>query len=466
MGATIEAESVAGVQQWTEVFANLYDQIAHRFGRREIRQRERRYVLGLLSRVERKNGWQLAEEIGEHDPQGVQRLLNAACWDADEVRDDLRDYVVGHLGDETSGMLIVDETGFLKKGSKSCGVAPQYTGTAGATVNAQVGVFLAYTSRCGAAFIDRALYLPQAWITDWNRRDEAGIPPATHFTTKIDLAQQLLARTFAAEVTARRVVADAFCGRSHTFRRWLEQCNQPYLTMIPKSNAVQYRGQREWVEQLGARLTEEMWTSLSSGPGSQGERIHDWACLELSEPAPAEMARWLLIRRDPEQSNDHSYWLAYGPDGTSVTELVRVADARWQVEECFAQAKGEVGLDQYEVRTWTACHRFVTLALVAHAILVVLRLHARQETAGKQPRHDAVELIPLTVPEVRRLVLVWGEGAKRRRFRFAWSRWRRAYQAVAARCHALRQLHYREQPAPGQALLPPRRLHAPLTESE
>ena len=151
MGVTIEALGVVGVQQWAEIFANLYDQVAHRFGRREVRQRARRYVLGLLGKVERKNGWQLAEEIGDHDPQGVQRLLNAACWDADEVRDDLRDYVVTHLGDETSGILIVDETGFLKKGTKSCGVAPQYTGTAGATVNAHTqrvpGVFLAYASQ-------------------------------------------------------------------------------------------------------------------------------------------------------------------------------------------------------------------------------------------------------------------------------------------------------------------------------
>jgi SRSO17 transposase len=248
MGATIEVVDVPGVQQWTERFTQLYDQIAHRFSRREVRQRARRYVLGLLGKVERKNGWQLAEEIGDHDPQGVQRLLNAACWDADELRDDLRNYVVTHLGDEESGILIVDETGFLKKGTKSCGVAPQYTGTAGATVNAQVGVFLAYASRHGAAFIDRALYLPQEWVLDRDRRAEAGIPPTTRFATKIILAQQVLARAFAAAVPARWVVADAFYGRSHTFRRWLEAHKQPYVTMIPKSNAVQYRGQREWAE--------------------------------------------------------------------------------------------------------------------------------------------------------------------------------------------------------------------------
>jgi hypothetical protein len=209
-----------------------------------------------------------------------------------------------------------------------------------------------------------------------------------------------------------------------------------------------------------------MWTTLSSGPGSQGERIHDWACLALSESAPSGMARWLLVRRDPEESDDHSYWLAYGSAETTVTELVRVADARWQVEECFAQAKGEVGLDHYEVRTWTAWHRFVTLALLAHAFLVVLRLYARREAAGTRPNHDADELISLTVPEVRRLVLALTGALERRRFRFAWSHWRRAHQAVAARCHALRQLRRQDHSAPGQALLPPHRLHTPLTECE
>jgi len=465
MGVTHEVVDVAGVQQWMARFTQLYDQIAHRFGRREVRQRARCYVLGLLSKVERKNGWQLAEEIGDDDPQGVQRLLNAACWDADEIRDDLRDYVVTHLGDEESGILIVDETGFLKKGTKSCGVAPQYTGTAGATVNAQVGVFLAYASQRGAAFIDRALYLPLEWIADRERRDEAGIPSTTRFATKITLAQQLLARAFASAVPARWVVADAFYGRSHTFRCWLEQREQPYVTMIPRSNAVEYRRQREWAEQLGARLTEAMWTTRSSGPGSQGERIHDWACLRLSEPAPAGMGRWLLVRRDPKESDDHRYWLAYGPDGTTVSELVRVADARWQVEECFAQAKGEAGLDHYEVRTWTAWHRFVTLALLAHALLVILRLYAHRDVASQQSRPAAVELIPLTVPEVRRLLLTWSEAPEKQRFRFAWSRWRRAHQAVAARCHALRQLR-RHVRVDESVMLPPTRLHAALTEGE
>jgi SRSO17 transposase len=296
----------------------------------------------------------------------VQRLLSAAAWDADGVRDDLRAYVVEHLGDEASGVLVVDETGFLKKGRKSCGVARQYTGTAGDTVNCQVGVFLAYGSAAGAAFIDRALYLPHEWAEDRARRAEAGVPEETGFATKIELAQQMLARAFEAGVPARWVVADAFYGRSHELRQWLEEQGRPYALMIPKTNAVRYRGRRERAEQLGERLSAE------AAP-------EPWACLELSGECPVGMRRWLLVRRDMEDPDQDRYFLAYGPDKTATEELVRVCESRWQIEECLAEAKGEVGLDQYEVRKWNAWHRHATLCLLAHAYLVVMRRAARAE---------------------------------------------------------------------------------------
>ncbi len=235
-------EERARIGEWRAGLDTVHARIAGRFKRAEVRERARRYLAGLLDRVERKNGWQLAEAMGETGPRGVQRLLSAAAWDADGVRDDLRGYVIEHLGDEASGVLIVDETGFLKKGTKSCGVARQDTGTAGDTVNCQVGVFLAYASRDGAAFIDRALYLPHAWTEDRDRRTEAGIPAETGFATKIELARQMLARAFAAGVPAQWVVADAFYGRSHELRKWLEDQGRAYALMIPKTNAVRYRG--------------------------------------------------------------------------------------------------------------------------------------------------------------------------------------------------------------------------------
>ncbi len=355
---------------WADALDALHGRIAHRFTRIEVRERVRRYLAGLLDRVERKNGWQLAEASGECGAKGVQRLLNAATWDSDAVRDDLRGYVVEHLGDEASGVLIIDETGFLKKGNHSCGVARQYTGTAGDTVNCQVGVFLAYASAHGVAFIDRALYLPRAWTKDDDRRAEAGIPTGVRFASKITLAEQMLAQAFAAGVPTRWVVADSFYGRSGPFRSWLEERERAYAVMIPRTNAIEYQGRRIRVEQLAAKLSVR-----DSSP---------WLCLALAAEGAAGMGRWVLIRRDPDDPSADAFWLAYGPAETTEEELVRVCDTRWQVEECFAQAKGEVGMDQYEVRTWTAWHRFVTLCLLAHAYLVVVRHAARHEEAAKK----------------------------------------------------------------------------------
>jgi SRSO17 transposase len=362
---------LAAIERHADAWKDLHARIGRRFVRAEARDRAGRYLAGLLERVERKNGWQLAEAIGETGPRGVQRLLSAATWDTDGVRDDLRDYVVAHLGDEATGVLIVDETGFLKKGTKSCGVARQYTGTAGATANCQVGVFLAYAAQDGAAFIDRALYLPQDWTDDRERRTEAGVPEATRFATKIALAQHMLARAFDAEVPARWVVADAFYGRSHALRRWLEARGRPYALMIPKTNAVWYQGRRERAEQLGERLCP----APARGP---------WACLQLSDECAAGMRRWLLVRCDAEDPDEHAYFLAFGPEETTAAELVRVCTTRWQIEEGFAQAKGEVGLDQYEVRTWEAWHRHATLCLLAHAYLIVRRQAAQREERAQK----------------------------------------------------------------------------------
>lgn len=300
------------------------------------------------------------------------------------VRDDLRAYVVDYLGDAVSGVLIVDETGFLKQGTKSCGAARQYIGTAGDTVNAQVGVFLAYASAKGVAFIDRALYLPREWTKDRHRRSEAGIPKGIRFATKIALAQRMLARAFDADTPAHWVVADSGYGRSHGFRQWLEKRGCSYAVMIPKTNALHYRGRRERAEQLGERLTADAWAALSADVSIGGERVHDWACLPLSDCCPVAMCRWLLIRRDPNDPSAHTYWLAYAPVATTVAQLVGVCERRWAIEECFAQAKGELGMDQYEVRKWEAWHRFVTLCLLGHAYLVVLRSAAQQEEAEEK----------------------------------------------------------------------------------
>ena len=378
------SELLAAVERWPKALGELHARVAGRFLRPEVRQRAYRYLTALLGRVERKNSWQMAEEMGEQGPQGAQRLLNAARWDADAVRDDLREYVVEHLGEEESGVLIMDETGFLKKGKKSVGVARQYTGTAGKRENAQVGVFLAYSSEKGTAFIDRALYLPREWVGDIERREEAGIPQTVRFSTKGELAKEMLRRAFEAEVPARWVVADTVYGTARGLRGWLEEQQRSYVLAVPATQGVHHGGRQRQVRSLSKMLPEESWVRLSAGRGSKGERLYDWACVSLPDPdTQGEAGRWLLVRRNIDDPSELAYYLAYGPKGTPPEELIRVAGRRWAIEDSFEVAKGEVGLDEYEVRKWEAWHRHITLCLLAHAYLVTLRSATKDDAAPK-----------------------------------------------------------------------------------
>jgi len=376
-----ETMIVAGVSP--AGLAGVHARIAPRFCRREARERARRYLQGLLGRSERKNGWQLAEALGEGGPQGMQRLLNAADWDAEAVRDDLRTYVVEHLADEPSGVLVIDETGFLKKGSKSAGVARQYSGTAGRRENQQIGVFLLYASARGAAFIDRALYLPDEWLGDAARRQEAHIPEPVGFATKGELARELLARAFAAGVPARWVVGDTVYSGDEV-RRWLEGQGRSYVLAVPSTHGIWTRAHQVAVERLVEQLPSNAWVRLSAGEGSQGPRWYDWACLRLPYATAAGMGQWLLTRRSVSDPTELAYYRVFGPADTPVGEMVRVAGRRWTIEEGFEQAKGEVGLDQYEVRRYDAWHRHVTLALLAHASLEVTRLTALADARATQ----------------------------------------------------------------------------------
>jgi SRSO17 transposase len=364
------------IEGWRAGLAALHARIAGRFRRGEVRERARRYLAGLLERVERKNGWQLAEHLGEAGPQGVQRLLNAARWDADAVRDDLRAYVSEQLGDP-DGVLIVDETGFLKKGPKSVGVQRQYSGTAGRIENCQVGVFLAYAGSAGRAFLDRELYLPKEWAADDARRREAGVPADADFATKPRLARRMLERAFAAGVPAAWVAGDAVYGDASDLRRWLEGQGAAYVLAVSCSHMIWRAGQPLRAVDLIATVPSAAWVTLSAGVGSQGERLYDWTWIRLPYESPAGLAQWLLARRSLGDPTELAYYLAFGPADTTLAALVRVAGARWAIEENFEDAKGMVGLDQYEVRKWDAWYRHVTLALLAHAYLAVTRRRAR-----------------------------------------------------------------------------------------
>jgi SRSO17 transposase len=370
-------EAVGAVRALDEVHARIGGSLH----RREMRERVRRYLVGLLDRVERKNSWQLAEAVGEAGPQGVQRLFTDADWDAEAVRDELRTYVVAQLGDADSGVVVVvDETGLLKKGTKSAGVARQYSGTAGRREKQQIGVFLLYASDRGAAFIDRALYLPDEWMGDAERREEAHIPAGVGFATKGEIARDLLARAFAAGVPAQWVVGDTVYSADE-LRRWLEGPGCRYVLALPETHALWTRGQQRTVERLVADLPAAAWTPLSAGEGSQGPRWYDWACLALPYTAAAGRAQWLLARRSRSDPTKLAYYRVYGPTDTPVREMVRVAGRRWTIEEAFEQAKGAVGLDQDEVRRYDAWYRYVTLARLAHAALEVTRDCTRQSTA-------------------------------------------------------------------------------------
>jgi SRSO17 transposase len=386
---TEEQQQREEVDGWRAGLDVLHARIAGRFRRAEVRERVRRYLAGLLDRVERKNGWQLAEHVGETGPQGVQRLLNAAHWDADAVRDDLRTYVVEHLG-AAEAVLVLDETGFLKKGTKSVGVKRQDSGTAGRIENCQIGVFLAYASTRGRAFVDRELYLPQEWAADPERRTEAGVPPTVGFATTGQLATTMLARAFAAGVRAAWVTGDEVDGDDGRLRRWLEDQQRPYVLAVSCSHAVRRDGPPERVDALMAALPEGAWQRLSAGDGSQGPRLYDWAGLRWPAASAPGLAHWVLARRSLSDPTEIAYYRAFGPSDTPLSALVRVAGARWVIEECFERAKDAVGLDQYEVRRWTAWYRHITLALLAHAYLEVTRIYAtatplaKKDEAGKK----------------------------------------------------------------------------------
>src|SRR5579862_5869814 len=289
---TEQAERAA-VAGWRAGLDALHARIAGRFARAEVRERARRYLAGLLDRVDRKNGWQLAEHLGETGPQGVQRLLNRAHWDTDAVRDDLRAYVVEHLG-TPEGVLVIDETGFLKKGTKSVGVKRQYSGTAGRIENCQIGVFLAYASERGRAFLDRELYLPEEWALDLERRAGAGVPPAVGFATKGQLAQAMLARAFVAGVPAAWVAGDEVYGNAGRLRGWLEAQQRPYVLAVSCDHLVWSDGQQQRVDARFASLPAGAWVRLSAGEGSQGPRLYDWAWRQLPEAGTPGTAQWVL----------------------------------------------------------------------------------------------------------------------------------------------------------------------------
>jgi SRSO17 transposase len=373
------------VERWADELAGVGDRLAPRFTRSEPRRRAVGYIRALLSRTERKNGWQLAEHLGDATPDGVQHLLARAAWDADAVRDDLTRYVAEHLG-QPDGVLVVDETGFLKKGTKSVGVARQYSGTAGRIENCQIGVFLGYVTGRGRALIDRALYLPKEWAQDRPRRKAAGVPTGVAFATKLVLARRMIERAVAAGTPAAWVTADAVYGSDYGFRKAVEDLGLGYVVGVRTDHAICVGFRQVRVRALLAEVPADGWYRRGCGAGAKGPRVYDWACCRINCPEPEAYARWLLIRRSTADPAEVAYFVCGGRPGTGLDVLVRVAGARWAVEECFELAKGDCGLDEYEVRSWVGWHRHITLSLFALAVLTVIRARAAGPARRKKGR--------------------------------------------------------------------------------
>jgi SRSO17 transposase len=367
-----EAVTVQDVERWRRALEEVEQRVGEYFTRSEARYRAVSYIEGLLSAVERKNSWQLAERAGDATPYGLQHLLGRASWEADAVRDELQHYIADHLADP-GAVVVIDETGFLKKGRHSAGVARQYSGTAGRVENCQVGVFLTYVSQATHTLLDRELYLPKEWISDPERCAQAGIPDDVIFRTKPALAQQMLARLLDSPLPVAWVTGDSVYGAARSLRLWLEEQEQAYVLGVSGKEYVWIGWQQQRISHLLKSLPEEGWTRVSAGDGSKGPRYYEWYRLPIGGALQESDRRWLLVRRSLSDPTDRKAFVAFAPSHTCLVELVRVAGTRWAIETDLQTAKGEVGLDHYEVRSWTGWYRHMTLALWAQAFLNVIR---------------------------------------------------------------------------------------------
>src|SRR4051794_3069027 len=352
---------VLNLAGWREALAELQRRLGELFGRPEPRRQVGLYLEGLLGPAERKNGWQLAEAIGDHRPWRTQRVLSHVLWDQDKARDLCRGYVVEHLGR----------------------VEP-----------CQIGVFLAYASAKGHALIDRELYLPKEWTDDRARCTAAAVPEAVEFATKPRLAQRMIERALTAGVPVAWVLGDEVYGNDRRLRIWLEQHERPHVLAVkatePLWALVAGQGPIQVpAKELATAEPREGWRRLSAGAGSKGERLYDWARFRLFRLQQAPWDHWLLVRRKLSKPDEMAYYVVFGPAPTSLETLARIAGRRWPVEECFEAAKQEVGLDGYEVRSWHGWYRHITLSMLALAFLAAMRVNLAGQKGAEDLAHSS-----------------------------------------------------------------------------
>jgi SRSO17 transposase len=392
-------ELLAEIDDWADDFAAFHARFADLFGRKEPRSQAVKYTRGLIASVERSSTWQIAEATGDRIPDATQRLLYRVDWDADAARDRLQQFVIETYGDP-DGIGVVDETGFLKKGAFSVGVQRQYSGTAGRIENCQIGVFLSYASSHGHVFLDRRLYLPQSWCADQKRCDRAKVPASVIFQTKDQLARAMLEHAWAQGVPMRWVTGDEVYGDAATLRDSIAAHGRLYVLAV-RSNTVVWLERPRLVEPTQKRygppatdlvlaadappLTsvaaivsswpDSAWQRLTIADGEKGPRTYDWACRCVVEPRQSMPGPdgWLLARRSISDPTEIAYYLSNAPDGTPLQTMARVASARYTVEQCIEEAKGDAGLDAYQIRHWQSWHRHITLSMMAHAWLASIR---------------------------------------------------------------------------------------------
>src|SRR5580692_7388785 len=408
-GASIEAT----LELWASSLREVKRQMRQLFAQDRAAINARLFLDGLLGNERRKTGWMRAEAAGDPGPWRQQALLGRDRWDADALRDMVREYVVEHLADDDA-VLVVDETGFLKQGKASCGVARQYTGSAGKITNCQIGVFASYVSRHGHAFIDRALYLPKTWTNDPARLKVTHVPAAIAFATKPQLAAKMIARAIAAHVPFAWVAADTVYGVGNV-ERDLRRAGKGYVLGVSSAHWFgswnRTRPLGGSAEDIAKTLQPSDWQRLSAGAGTKGPRLHDWCYLELADLEAEEFndenhglwTRGLLIRRNIADG-DLAYFTTWCPARTSIETLVGIEGHRWAIEDSFETAKNEFGLDHNETRSWQGWHRHVSFVMLAFAMMAAIRRHANHPAPKKTASGAKRKTLPLSAGRFRKSI--------------------------------------------------------------
>ena len=383
----------ADVDRWESELELLSGRVRTLFFRAESKRHAEQYVRGLLAQLERKNGWTIAEHAGEMEPKAMQRLLNLSPWDVDSLLALNREYAMEHLADP-GAVLVADPTGFAKKGRKSVGVQRQYSGTLGRIDNCQIATFLCYvTPGRDRVLLDRRLYLPQtSWLADQQRCREAGVPEEVEFATRPAQVIEMIEAARAAGVPFAWFTADEEFGQNPRLCEYLETAGIPYVMAVPKNTQFTgTTGQTQQCDTVAAAVPPNTWQRRACGIGSKGFRAYDWALLDTADTPGA--GHQYLFRRSLDGA-ETAYYRCFNPARARIGELVQVAGARWPVEECFGAGKNEVGLDQYQVRTWNAWHRHITFAMLAHTFLAVTAHTAKKGAAA--PTAPAAATIPVS----------------------------------------------------------------------